>query len=275
MSAARSTGFVHPYLAEPGFHALAHRGGGLEHPENSRQAFNAAAELGYRYIEIDVQASRDERVVVFHDDTLQRTTDGQGVVSSLVMSDLAGVRMQGGEPLLTLAEALESFPEMRFNIDIKTDQALQPTLDLLERMACLERVCIASFSDTRLRAVRARFGDRVCLSSGPRAVTALRFGAWGMPVPAPDVACAQIPLSQYGVPLATSGFVRHCNARGIAVHVWTIDEEEEMRRLIRMGVNGIVTDRPSLLKRVAQEEGVWPGSSPSGPAAGPAGGQGA
>jgi glycerophosphoryl diester phosphodiesterase len=248
---------VHPYLADQRFAALAHRGGGLEQPENSRAAFAAVAEMGYRFIEIDVQASRDGEVVVFHDDRLERTTDGRGVVSEQDMSDLGGVRIAGGEPLLTLAEALEEHPEMRFNIDIKTDHALEPTLDLLEHMSCLERVCVASFSDARLRAARIRFGDRVCLSSGPRSVAALRFGSWRAPVGVPDVACAQIPLSQYGVPLATGGFLRHCNRHGIAVHVWTIDEEAEMRRLIRLGVNGIVTDRPSALKRVAQEEGVW------------------
>ncbi|MAA98225.1 MAG: glycerophosphodiester phosphodiesterase [Stappia sp.] len=250
--------FEHPYLADSPFAALAHRGGGLENPENSRQAFSAALGLGYRFIEIDVQASRDGTVVVFHDDRLERTTDGHGVVSEQAMADLAGVRMEGGEPLLTLAEALETWPEARFNIDIKTDHALEPTLKLIRRMNCLDRICVASFSDRRLRAARAVMGKDLCLSSGPRAVAALRFAALGMPMPVPDVACAQIPLTQYGVPLATAGFVRHANRRGIAVHAWTIDEEAEMRRLIRLGINGIVTDRPSLLKRVAQEEGVWP-----------------
>ncbi|WP_349361420.1 glycerophosphodiester phosphodiesterase family protein [Stappia sp.] len=247
----------HPYLAGPGFHAFAHRGGALEFPENSRQAFRAVRDLGYRFIEIDVQATSDGQVVVFHDDTLERTTDGRGVVSAQRMSDLAGVRMEGGEPLLTLAEALEDYPDMRFNIDIKTDQALAPTLALLKAMSCLERVCVASFSDRRLAIAKAELGRELCVSSGPRSVAALRFGSWKMPVRTPDVACAQIPLTQYGVPLATRGFLRHCNARGIAVHVWTIDDEAEMRRLIRKGVNGLVTDRPALLKRVAQEEGVW------------------
>ncbi|SDU33506.1 glycerophosphodiester phosphodiesterase family protein [Stappia sp. ES.058] len=248
---------VHPYLAGEGFAALAHRGGGLEQPENSRAAFAAVEAMGYRFIEIDVQASRDGKVVVFHDDRLERTTDGRGVVSAQNMQALKGVRIQGGEPLMTLAEALETHPSMRFNIDIKTDHALAPTLDLLERMNCLDRVCVASFSDARLRAARARFGQRVCLSSGPRSVAALRFGAWRAPIGVPDVACAQIPLSQYGVPLATRAFLRHSNRHGIAVHVWTIDDEAEMRRLIRLGVDGIVTDRPSVLKRVAQDERVW------------------
>lgn len=249
--------FAHPFLADAPFAALAHRGGGLENPENSRQAFSAALALGYRFIEIDVQASRDGTVVVFHDDRLERTTDGRGIVSGQTMSDLAGVRMAGGEPLLTLAEALETWPEARFNIDIKTDHALEPTLELIRRMNCLDRICVASFSDRRLRAARAALGQSLCLSSGPRAVAALRFGSLGLPVRVPDVECAQIPISQYGVPLATSGFIRHANRNAIAVHAWTIDDEDEMRRLIRLGINGVVTDRPSVLKRVAVEEGVW------------------
>ncbi|MHC5656121.1 glycerophosphodiester phosphodiesterase family protein [Stappia sp.] len=252
-----ASSFSHPYLADTGFAALAHRGGGLENPENSRKAFAAVADLGYRFIEIDVQASRDNEVVVFHDDRLERTTDGRGVVSEQSMADLRGVLMEGGEPLLPLAEALESHPGMRFNIDIKTDQALEPTIELIRRMGCLERICIASFSDRRLAAARAALGPGLCLSSGPRSVAALRFGSWRLPLAAPGVECAQIPISQYGVTLATRGFVRHANQNGIAVHVWTIDEAEEMRRLIRLGVNGIVTDRPSLLKAVAREEGVW------------------
>ena len=247
----------HPYLADPGFHAFAHRGGALEYPENSRESFSAVRDLGYRFIEIDVQATLDGHVVVFHDDTLERTTDGHGTVADQRFADLKGVRLASGEPMLTLDEALENHPDMRFNIDIKTDHALEPTLTLLKAMRVLDRVCVASFSDNRLRRARAVLGRDVCLSSGPRSVAALRFASWHVPVPTPDVACAQIPSAQYGVPLATAGFIRHCNRKGIAVHVWTIDEAAEMRRLIRLGVNGIVTDRPSVLKRVAQEEGVW------------------
>ncbi|GGF05679.1 glycerophosphodiester phosphodiesterase [Stappia taiwanensis] len=248
---------IHPYLADHRFAALAHRGGGLENPENSRQAFAAVNALGYSFIEIDVQASSDGVVVVFHDDTLERTTDGRGVVSELPYEALRAVRIGGGEPLLTLEEALLTWPAMRFNIDIKTDQALEPTLDLLRKLDCLDRVCVASFSDRRLKAVRQALGPAVCLSSGPRSVAALKFGSWHLPFPTPDVDCAQVPLRKYGIPLVTPGFLRHCRARRIAVHVWTIDDEAEMRRLIRLGVDGIVTDRPSALKRVAQEEGVW------------------
>lgn len=249
--------FRHPYLAGTKFACFAHRGGGLEHPENSRKAFEAVRALGYRFIEIDVQASRDGVLVVFHDDHLDDLTDGRGTVSDLSISDVLQAKIGGTEPMMTLEEALVDFPEMRFNIDIKTDHALQPALDLMQKMNCLDRVCLASFSDERLDAVRRHFGDAVCSGAGPRDVRILKFGSWGIPGRGVEALCAQVPVKHGCITIPTRRFVTHCNARGIAVHVWTIDEEAEMRRLIRIGVNGLITDRPTLLKRIAMEEGVW------------------
>lgn len=161
------------------------------------------------------------------------------------------------EPLMTLEETLESFPETRFNIDIKTDHALEPTLALVKRMGVLNRVCLASFSDARLVRIRKRFGAAVCLGAGPRDVAALRLASWGLPVMRAGCQCAQVPMKEYGIAIATRRLVRYCSAKGVAVHVWTIDKADQMRRLIRLGFNGVMTDRPSLLKRIAQEEGVW------------------
>lgn len=249
--------FSHPYLAGGRFAAFAHRGGGLENPENSKRAFAAAVKLGYRYIETDVQATADGVVMVFHDDDLAPLTDGEGVIAALPHAQARQAKIGGTQPLMTLEEAFESFPDTRFNIDIKTDHALAPTLALVERMGVLDRVCLASFSGARLARIRERFGPAVCLGAGPRDVAALKFASWGLPVMRADCQCAQVPLREYGIAIPTRRFVRHCNTRGVAVHVWTIDEEDEMRRLIRLGVNGVMTDRPSLLKQVAQEEGVW------------------
>lgn len=249
--------FFHPYLADAGFVAFAHRGGGLENPENSKRAFVAAVALGYRYIETDVQATADGRVMVFHDDDLSPLTDGEGVISDLPYCEVKQAKIHGTEPLMTLEEMFETFPDTRFNIDIKTDDALEPTLELVAKMNVLDRICLASFSGARLKRVRERFGDAVCLSAAPGDVTALKFASWGLPYLKSGCQCAQVPVREYGIKLPTRHFVTHCNARGVAVHVWTIDDEDEMRRLIRLGVNGIMTDRPSLLKNVAQEEGVW------------------
>lgn len=247
----------HPYLDGGRFAAFAHRGGGLENPENSKRAFTHAVKLGYRYIETDVQASADGSVFVFHDDELSRLTDGEGVIAALPSGDVRQAKIHGEEPLMTLEEMFETFPETRFNIDIKSDHALEPTLALVEKMNALDRVCLASFSGRRLARIRARFGEAVCLGAGPRDVTALKFASWRLPLMRSAAHCAQVPLKEYGISIPTRRFVRHCNARGVAVHVWTIDGEDEMRRLIRAGVNGLMTDRPTLLKKVAQEEGVW------------------
>jgi len=251
--------FKHPYLAGQDFICFAHRGGGAEQRENSASAFSAAVAMGYRYIETDVQATADGTLIVFHDDTLERMTDATGTISALPYSEVSQALIGGIEPIMTFECALEQFPDVRFNIDIKTEKALQPTLDLIARMKCFERINLASFSDNRLRKLRRHLGPEVCTSAGPQGVFALKLGSWGIPMAASPVHCAQVPVSEYGVTIVTPGFVRHCNNLGIAVHVWTIDDEDEMRRLIRLGVNGLISDRPTLLKQVAIEEGVWAG----------------
>jgi glycerophosphoryl diester phosphodiesterase len=220
--------FSHPYLAGERFAAFAHRGGGMENPENSKRAFAAAVKLGYRYIETDVQASADGVVMVFHDNDLAPLTDGEGVIAALPGAKVRQAKIGGTEPLMTLEETLESFPETRFNINIKTDHALEPTLALVKRMGVLNRVCFASFSDARLVRIRKRFGPAVCLGAGPRDVAALRLASWGLPVIRACCQCAQVPLKEYGIAIATRRLVRYCNAKGVAVHVCTVDHADEM-----------------------------------------------
>lgn len=247
----------HPYLSGTPFACISHRGGAVEHPENTKRAFAASAALGYRYIETDVQATSDGTVIVFHDDALDELTDGSGIISQMPFSVVSQARTGGAEPIMTLEEALDGFPDLRFSIDVKTDHALEPTLELVRRMNCLDRVCLASFSDKRVREIRRQLGPEACTAAGPKDVTALKFASWGAPVRAVSWRCAQVPLRAYGINLVTPRFIRQCHARGIVVHVWTIDDEDAMRRLIRLGVDGIMSDRPSLLKAVATEEGVW------------------
>jgi len=249
--------FSHPYLAGKRFAAFAHRGGELEEPENSKRAFSAAVDMGYRFIETDVQATADNVLLVFHDEELSRLTDGEGEVASLPHSVVRQAKIDGTEPIMTLEEALVTFPETHFNIDIKSDHALEPTLELVQKMNVLNRVCLACFSDRRLSRIRDQLGRVACTGAGPRDVAALKFASWGLRFLHSRCHCAQVPVSEYGITLPTRRFITFCNARDIAVHVWTIDEADEMRRLIRLGVNGIMSARPSLLKQIAQEEGVW------------------
>ena len=247
----------HPYLDGMRFAAFAHRGGGLEQPENSQRAFQAAVDLGYRYIETDVQATSDNVVMVFHDDDLAPITDGEGDISTLPFARVSQAKIHGTEPLMTLEEAFITFPDTYFNIDVKNRHALEPTLELVTRMQVLDRICLASFDDDLLRRIRARLGSAVCTGGGPRDIRKLKFASWGMPLKRIYCHCAQVPVAAKGITIPTRRFNKYCNAKGVVVHVWTIDEADEMRRLIRSGVNGIVTDRPTLLKQIAIEEGVW------------------
>ena len=257
---------MHPFL-DRGDRPLAfvHRGGASEAAENSAGAFRRAVELGFRYFETDVHATADGVVLAFHDDRLDRLTDGRGLVERQTWAQVSRVRIGGTEPIPRLADLLEEFPEVRFNIDAKHDAAVAPLADLLLRTNALERVCVASFSDLRLGRLGALLGPGACLSLGPRGVLRLRLAAtsgWRVPLPRAD--CAQVPWRVGPVTVVDRGFVETAHRLGLQVHVWTVDEPAEMDRLLRLGVDGLMTDRPAVLRDVLQGRGAWPdeGASP-------------
>lgn len=250
---------AHPYLDHPGPIAFAHRGGGLEAPENSIAAFDHAVRLGYRYIETDVQVTADGRLIVFHDPMLDRLTDGAGRVDELSWPALSQVRVGGREPIPLLDEVLERWPDLRFNIDPKSDAAARALAVALRRHGALDRVCVGSFSGARLNRLRHAVGPDLCSSAGPAEVVRVWLGARGLPLPAPAAPfCLQVPRIWHGVPVVTPAFVRRAHAQGLAVHVWTVDREAEMESLLDMGVDGLITDRPTALRGVLQARGLWP-----------------
>jgi glycerophosphoryl diester phosphodiesterase len=245
----------HPFLDWPAPLAFAHRGGASEAPENTLPAFANAVELGYRYLETDAHVTADGVVVAFHDDDLSRTCGRPGFIHELPWREVATARVDGKEPIPRLSDVLEEFPEVRFNIDCKLDLVVDPLGDELTRMAALDRVCLGSFKDARLRRIRKRFGPALCTSFGPYELGLLRLAgfAWS------GVQTAQAPPRWHGRPLITARFVERCHRRGIEVHAWTIDEEHEMDRLLDLGVDGLMTDRPAVLKEVLSRRGQWLG----------------
>lgn len=244
---------MHPYLDWPGPIAFAHRGGTSEHPENTMAAFGHAVDLGYTYLETDVHATRDGVLVAFHDPDLARTCDREGTINELSSSELATVRVDGREPIPWFEDLMEQFPDARVNIDCKADSALEPLIASLRRLDCLDRVCIGSFSDRRLNRLRAQFGSALCTSLGPRQVAAFKFLGR---VPGPG-SIAQIPVRQGRLTLVNERSVAAAHRKGMQVHVWTIDDAGEMRRLLDLGVDGIMTDRPAVLKAVLTERHQW------------------
>ncbi|WP_055596739.1 glycerophosphodiester phosphodiesterase [Streptomyces hirsutus] len=248
----------HPYLDHPGPIAFAHRGGAADGLENTARQFRCAVEAGYRYIETDVHATRDGRLVAFHDATLDRVTDGAGLIADLPWRDVEQARVAGREPVPLFEELLAVFPGVRWNVDVKAEPALLPFLELIERTDAWDRVCLGSFSEARVVRAQRLAGPRLATSYGTRGVLNLRLRSWGVPVTVRRSAvAAQVPEAQSGVPVVDRRFVRTAHARGLQVHVWTVNEPERMHRLLDLGVDGIMTDHIDTLRKVMEDRGIW------------------
>ena len=245
---------------------MAHRGFSLDGRENSMAAFGAAVALGFRHLETDVHTTADGVLVLFHDETLDRVTDGSGRISELSGETVARARIGGAEPIPLFEELVAAFPDVRLNLDVKDWNSVDTLAAAIERYGLHDRVLIASFSDRRRRAVLKQL-SRPAASSAGTASNAL-FVLLGPVLPAPlmnllarrilaGVHALQVPVRYGAVTVVTPGFVRRAHRQGLHVHVWTINEPAEMHRLLDLGVDGIVTDRADLLRDVLQERGQW------------------
>ena len=243
----------HPYLDWNGPIAFAHRGGASDVPENTMPAFEYAVGLGYRYVETDVQVTADGVLVAFHDNDLRRTTGRAGRISDLPWSEVRTALVDGEAPIPLLEDLLGTWPELRVNIDCKTDAAVDALVSALRRTDALGRVCLGAFNDGRLRRLRDMLGPGVCTSLGPGGVAGMKYGTLRRTA----AMAAQVPVRQGPLTVTDQKFVDRCHRMGVAVHVWTIDDAAEMHRLLDLGVDGIMTDRPEVLRSVFQERGVW------------------
>ncbi|MGO4237811.1 glycerophosphodiester phosphodiesterase [Pseudarthrobacter sp. YAF2] len=247
--------------------AMAHRGFSVDGLENSMAAFRAGVELGFRYLETDVHTTADGVLLLFHDETLDRVTDGRGRVQDLSAAEVANARINGREPIPTFDELVTRLPEARLNLDIKDWSSVHSTAAAIERHQVHHRVLVTSFSDRRRRAVLKLLSRPVASSAGV-ASNAL-FTLLGPVLPRRvfrrimrralrDIQALQVPVRYGRVPVVTAGFIRRAHDLGLVVHVWTINEAAEMHRLLQLGVDGIVTDRADLLRDVLIARGQWP-----------------
>lgn len=261
------TGFryLDEVLAAPGaVLALAHRGGAyhpeIEGLENTLAAFKHAVALGYDYLETDVHVTRDGVLLAFHDAVLDRVTDTTGAIADLTLAEVRRALVGGREEVPTLARLLDEFHGARFNIDLKADGAVDPLVDLLDDRRIHDRVLVGSFSPRRLRRFRRRTGGRVATSAHPLEVAAFRLlpsARLADLVTRGRPAALQVPHRRGPLTVATPGLVRRAHAVGKHVHVWTVDDPEEMHVLLDRGVDGIFTDRTDLLKEVLVDRGQW------------------
>jgi glycerophosphoryl diester phosphodiesterase len=251
------------FLDHAGPIPFAHRGGALEAPENTWRSFTHARDLGYAYMETDVHATRDGIVVAIHDPDLKRVGGGNGVVRQMEWTTVSKIRLPDEEGIPRLDELLASWPEVRWNIDAKHDSAVGPLLETIYRADAAERVCVTSFSDRRVARLR-RALPSTCATIGPAHVAGLRLASL-LPDHLLPVArraldgfgAVQVPMRQGRIPIVDQRFVDAVHKVDLPVHVWTIDDEKMMSELLDLGVDGIMTDRPTVLKEVLIGRGAW------------------
>jgi glycerophosphoryl diester phosphodiesterase len=254
------------YLDSPRPLAFAHRGGAyhpeIEGLENTMAAFAHAVALGYTYLETDVHVTSDGVLLAFHDTVLDRVTDRTGTIADATYAEVQQALIGGREPVPTLAELFDAFPQARFNIDLKSHGAVEALAAFIEERRAWDRVLVGSFSVRRMGAFRRRTDGRVATSAHPLEVVAFvlspsgrlaRLLTRGRP------AALQVPHRRGRLLVASPGFVRRARAAGVQVHVWTIDDPIEMNALLDRGVDGIMTDRTDILRDVLRARGQWNG----------------
>lgn len=234
-------------------------------------SFQGAYDLGYRHFETDLHCTADDVVVCFHDSVVDRTTDGSGPVSAHTHDDLTRLNAghqhhDGGDfpfrgddlSVPSLEEVLTSFPDVSVIVDLKSDGVEAPLVDVISRVGAWDRLIVGSFSDRRLNLFRELSDGRVPVSAGPklarRWLLRSRLGRPG----GGDIAALQIPLTTKGIRVVDRPLIETAQSSDVAVHVWTVNRIHEMEQLLDMGVDGLITDRPDLLRQVLLDRGQWP-----------------
>lgn len=264
---------VRPYFYDTPPLAVAHRGSRLLWPENTMEAFQGAVDLGYRYLETDLHVTADGVLVAFHDDSLERTTNGSGPLESRTWAELSDFdagynfaphegfpRRGAGVAIPRLDELVATFPEVRLTLDLKQAGLEQTLAAFLSQRKLEDHVIVGSFSGRRLARFRRACAGRVATSAGPAEALALWSAARFGRTLRTKADALQIPDEFAFVNLPDGKLLRAAEAGGLQVHVWTVNDPAQMGQLLDVGVHAIVTDRPDLLKQLLQERGQWPGS---------------
>ena len=254
---------------------MAHRGGSGPAPENTEAAFARAVSLGFSHLETDVHLSADGVVVAFHDDELSPAGGDGGTdvggghggppggrsggvvgrpIAELTWPELSEIDLGGGHRIPRLVDLLERFPDARFNIDPKVDEVVDPLIEIIESHEAVDRVCIGSFSEDRIRRVQAALGPRLCTSPGPGGMVKVLGAAIAWPRWRPPYGCLQIPTRAYGLPLTGRWLIGRFHRLGLQVHFWTINDRAEMERLLDNGADALISDNIDELVEV-----IWSG----------------
>ena len=247
---------------------IAHRGGAGLWPENTLHAFERAAAMGVDVIETDVRATADGELVVIHDETVERTTDGAGPVASMTLAEVkrldAAYRFStdGGRsfPLRgrgvvvpTLREVFAALPLMRFNIEPKqaAPSLAAPLCRIIREHGMTAKVMVGAFNGTALAEFRRECPEVATSAATGEVLSFLAMHEAGLAASySPVMQALQVPERSGALHVLTPDFVEAAHGRNLRVHAWTVNAEADMRRLIEMGVDGIMTDYPDRLLKI-------------------------
>ncbi len=248
------------YFDAPFPRRLAHRGLWRDSEsidENSIEAISAAIAAGATHVESDTHATSDGVAVLFHDNDLSRVAGIPEAISRLSIEELSKITLQHGSKIPTLSEVFDLFPNLQLNLDIKSEQAIEPTVRAIEEHAAHDRVLVSSFSESRRKKALSLLTRPVATSASARLV----FWAWachnlafgiGFSALTRNIDAFQVPTRRGVIRFDTEAFLKRAQANGTEVHYWTINEPAEMSKLLQLGADGIVTDRVDLLTKLKQ-----------------------
>tara|TARA_B110001454_G_scaffold188583_1_gene186680 strand:+ start:260 stop:1009 length:750 start_codon:yes stop_codon:yes gene_type:complete len=247
---------VFKYLENYKFIAFSHRGGAIENNENTLDAFQKSIELGYKYIETDVQNTRDDKLVIFHDDDLKRIANLNIKISEIDYEDLKKIKIFNSNEIPLFIDTINQLEDIFFNIDPKSDRAAILLNNLLIYRNDLDRFCVGSYTSERVNLFRGNYSNNLATSMSKEEVIKFYvnqiFNIFKLEIP-----CVQVPLYFKGIKVVTRKFVELAHSQNKKVHVWTINDQYEMEHLIKLGVDGIMTDKPTLLKEVLIKNELW------------------
>ena len=239
------------------FMAFAHRGGTEFAPENTYEAFSSAVSIGYKYLETDVHPNADNKLMAFHDSSVDRVTNYKGKICNFTSSELKKIKVKEKFQIPFLEDLIESFSKSFFSIDMKSDQSVKPLIKLIKSMNAVDRVCFASFSQDRLDYVRDEFDNKCITSMGPREIIKTKISSIINFKHKIIPKISSLPISRYRIKLLNKRHINFLKSLNIKVIAWTINDVEAINKLIDLGVDGIMTDNISVLKKILIKKNIW------------------
>tara|TARA_B100000900_G_scaffold414610_1_gene441746 strand:- start:22 stop:759 length:738 start_codon:yes stop_codon:yes gene_type:complete len=236
------------YQSKP-FIGLSHRGNSKDYIENSFEAFKSVIDMGFEYIETDLRKTLDNEIIAFHDPNLKRLFNVDLKVEDLTFKEIDNFFAIKNCKLLSFKDVLNNFPEIKFNVDLKIRGLVHDSIKIVKESNAFDRVCFASFNSSHTDLVLKNNSNAI-VSMGMKDVAYFKFFNFLRK----NSKILQVPLSWNGINIVNDKLIQKTKDNNLLIHVWTINDSKTIRKLIEMGVNGIVTDEPQLIMNIMKEK---------------------